>query len=112
MAESFHEIFVNTVIDDGSDTADLMACFEKKEVSNKKFPKLSSRVAELKTTEGGASAVCEVMKKYEEAAKEQARIELLAQLVADNQLDEAIAAARLNVSVEVFRDMCNKVKIA
>lgn len=28
------------------------------------FPKFSARVKELKTTEGGASAVCEVMDKY------------------------------------------------
>lgn len=66
--DGLHEIFVNTVIDDGSDIADLMACFMKKEVKNKKFPKLSSEVTRLKTTEGGASAVCEVMQKYEKIA--------------------------------------------
>jgi len=52
-----HEIFVNTVIDDGTDVADLMACFTKKEVKNSKFPALSSEVKRLKETEGGAQAV-------------------------------------------------------
>ena len=110
--DGFHEIFVNTVIDDGSDIADLMSCFEKKEVNSKKFPKLSNRVTELKTTEGGAGAVCEVMQKYEEEAKEEVRIELLSRLVANHLLDEEIAANQLGVSIEVFRDMCNRIKIA
>lgn len=65
------EIFVNTAINDGSDLAELMACFTQKYVQNPKFPKLSSRVKMLKTTEGGASAVCEIMEKYQaEAVKE------------------------------------------
>ena len=44
----------------------------KKEVKNKKFPKFSKEMKRLKTTEGGASAVCEVMQKYEKKAVEAA----------------------------------------
>jgi len=62
--DGLYEIFVNTVIDDGTDIAELMACFTKKEVKNPKFPALSSEVKRLKETEGGAQAVCEVMQKY------------------------------------------------
>lgn len=70
--DGLHEIFVNTVIDDGTDIADLMACFMKKEVNNPKFPALSSEVTRLKSTEGGARAVCEVMEKYEKIAVNEA----------------------------------------
>ena len=73
--DGLHEIFVNTVIDDVSDIADLMSCFEKKEVNNPKFPLLSSRVRDLKTTEGGAAAVCEAMKQYEDIARAEGRAE-------------------------------------
>lgn len=43
------------VVDDNSDIAALMSCFTEKQVDNPKFPKLSSEVKRLKTTEGGAS---------------------------------------------------------
>ena len=69
--DGLHEIFVNTVVDDNSDIAALISCFTEKQVDNPKFPKLSSEVKRLKTTEGGASAVCEIMERYkEEAVKE------------------------------------------
>ena len=75
--DGLHEIFVNTAIDDGSDIADLMSCFEKKEIKSDKFPKLTRRVTELKTTEGGASAVCAVMEKYEKEAVSKEKIKIL-----------------------------------
>lgn len=62
--DGLHEIFVNTAVDDGTDIAELMACFTKKEVKNAKFPKLSSEVTRLKETEGGVQVVCEVMQQY------------------------------------------------
>ena len=65
------EIFVNTTVDDGSDIADLMSCVSTKMVDNPKFPRLSERVHELKTTEGGNSAVCQVMQHYEQIAREE-----------------------------------------
>ena len=68
------EIFVNTAVNDGSGVAELMECFTQKEVRNPKFPKLSNRVQILKTTEGGAAAMCEIMEKYmAEAAREAAK---------------------------------------
>ena len=70
--DGLHEIFVNTVIDDGTDIADLMACFVKKEVKNPKFPALSAEVSRLKETEGGAQSVCEVMEIYENIAANKA----------------------------------------
>ena len=68
--DGLQEVFVNTCIDDGTDIADLMRCFMQKEVHNKKFPKLSSRVRYLKEEEGGVSVMCEVMEQYMNEAKE------------------------------------------
>lgn len=79
--DGLHEIFVNTVIDDGTDIADLMACFMKKEVNNSKFPALSSEVQRLKRTEGGARAVCEVMEKYEGIAVKKERIKMIQEML-------------------------------
>ena len=73
--DGLHEIYVNTVIDDGSDISDLMACFMKKEVKNPKFPALSAEVARLKETEGGAQSVCAVMERYERMAVKKEKIE-------------------------------------
>lgn len=62
------EIYVNTTIKDGSNVSDLMDCFTQKMVDNPKFPRLSNRVKWLKTTKGGAVAVCEVMERYQAEA--------------------------------------------
>ena len=62
-----------TEVDDGTPIASLMSCFTKKMVDNPRFPKISERVAELKTTEGGQNAVCAVMEVYEKKAREEGR---------------------------------------
>ena len=69
--DGLHEVFVNTVVDDGSDIADLMSCFTKRMVDNPKFPIFSNEMKYLKESEGGAGSVCQVMQKYEEAARQQ-----------------------------------------
>lgn len=48
---------MNSIVDDGTDIAELMSCFTKKEVKNPKFPMLSSEVRRLKETEGGMQSV-------------------------------------------------------
>lgn len=93
--DGLHEIFVNTVIDDGSTIADLMNCFTKKEVNNPLFPKLSNRVKDLKTTEGGANAMCEVMEKY--------LLQQLVELVKEGLLNVADAARKAGISEEEFK---------
>lgn len=88
--DGLHEIFVNTVIDDGTDIADLMSCFTKKEVNNPKFPALSSEVKRLKETEGGVSAVCEVMEYYNKEAVKAERIEKIQAMLKQNCSEEFI----------------------
>lgn len=70
--DGLHEIFVNTVIKDGSRISDLMSCFSSKDVNTTEFSAVTKRFRELKS-EGGASAVCEVMEKYLEEAKDEAK---------------------------------------
>ena len=99
--DGLHEIFVNTVIDDGTDIADLMSCFTKKEVNNPKFPMLSSEVKRLKETEGGASAVSEVLTYFENAAVKKERIELIQKMIRQNYSQEQIFA--LNFTEEEYQ---------
>lgn len=62
--DGLYEVYVNTKIKDGSKVSDLMECFIQREiVDHKEFPAISKRVRELKTTEGGAGAVCDIVKK-------------------------------------------------
>lgn len=98
--DGLHEIFVNTVIDDGTDISDLMACFMKKEVKNPKFPALTAEVTRLKETEGGAQAVCEVMKKYENIAIKKERIEKIQAMIEEGCSEELIQ--RIGYTKEEF----------
>lgn len=88
--DGLHEIFVNTVIDDGTVISDLMSCFLKKEVKNPKFPKLSAEVTRLKETEGGAQTVCEVMEKYENLAIKNANIRKIMRMIEKEYSKEEI----------------------
>ena len=98
--DGLHEVFVNTVIDDGTDISDLMACFMKKEVKNPKFPALTAEVTRLKETEGGAQAVCEVMKKYENIAIKKERIEKIQAMIEEGCSEELIQ--RIGYTKEEF----------
>ena len=99
--DGLHEIFVNTTIDDGSDIAELMSCFTKKEVNDSKFPNLTRKVTELKSTEGGASAVCKVMEQYIAESK----LEQLVELVKENLLSIANAALKAGMTEEEFKKL-------
>lgn len=73
LEDGLHEIYVNTKIDDGSDIARLMKCFEQESVSDEKFPKLSARVSQFKTEEKEVQKVCSLITDYaKEYAKEHA----------------------------------------
>lgn len=99
--DGLHEIFVNTVVDDGTDIADLMSCFTKKKVNNPKFPLFSSEVQRLKETEGGLTAVCEVMEKYN---KEENK-EHIEQLLRNGVSVEIIADSFKNYSLEEIKEI-------
>lgn len=71
--DGFHRVFVNTKVDDGTDTARLMKCFLQKEVRDSKFPRTSERVHMLKHSERGMKAMCKIMEEYmKDCAREMA----------------------------------------
>lgn len=74
--DGLHELYVNTKVKDGSKISDLMDCFMQREVfDNVNFPAMSRRVRELKTTEGGAGAVCDIVQKLVDEGREEGRTE-------------------------------------
>ena len=79
--DGLYEIFVNTTIDDGSDIADLMSCFTKKEVKNPKFPVLSKRVTELKEDKGGYTAMSKIMDEYVDLCMKREHIEKIIKMI-------------------------------
>ena len=102
--DGLHEMFVNAEIKDGTDISELMTCFMQTKVENEKFQKLSNRMRFLKEDEGGVSAVCAVMQKYEDLARAEGRQEgrqegeslmakLIAFLLAKGLTEEAKRAA-------------------
>ena len=80
--DGLYEIFVNTAVDDGTEIAELMSCFTKKEVKNARFPMLSSEVRRLKESEGGMQVMCEVMQKYERLAVREDHIKKIKKMIA------------------------------
>ena len=111
--DGLHEIFVNTTIDDGTDIADLMSCFVKKEVSNPKFPILSNAVKEIKSTEGGESSMSKLMEDLlaEGEAKGKAegilegKLNQLVELVQNGMLQINDAAKVSGMPVEEFKKL-------
>lgn len=80
--DGLYEVYVNTKIKDGSKISDLMDCFTRREVfDNVDFPATSRRVRELKTTEGGASAVCDIVQKLVDEGRAEERIETLIKMI-------------------------------
>ena len=73
------------------------------------FPNPSSRVKELKTTEGGAVVLCEVMEKYMAESRAEGRLEgrleQLIDLVRNNLLSIANAALTAGMSEEEFEKL-------
>ena len=107
--EGLHEIFVNTTIDDGTDIADLMSCFVKKEVSNPKFPVLSNAVKEIKSTGGGESSMSKLMEDLlaegRAEGKLEGKIEQLVELVQQGLLQITDAAKVSGMPVEEFKKL-------
>ena len=118
--DGFNEIFVNTAVNDGSLIADLMACFVKREMQDERFPETSAEVRRLKTTEGGLSAMCEIMERYKEEARlegiaegkaqgiAEGQITMVIKLVKKNLLSKEIAAQELNITPEKLEELLNE----
>lgn len=60
------EVYVNTVIHDGSTIAELMECFMKEQLDNRRFPLLSKRAWYYKNEESGLKIMCQIVEEYAE----------------------------------------------
>lgn len=106
--DGLYEVYVNTKVKDGSRVSELMDCFTQQEaVDHVNFPATSRRVRELKTTEGGASAVCDIVKKLVDEGRAEGHaegiFEILCSLVSDGVISVAEALKRTTVSPEEFQ---------
>ena len=106
--DGLHEVLVNTVVDDGSDIADLMSCFTKRMVDNPKFPIFSNEMKYLKESEGGAGSVCQVMQKYEEAARQQGMQQGIQQGMQQGMQQEKYNNARAMLREGLSLDMVSR----
>ena len=108
--DGVQEIYVNTVVDDASDIADLMSCFTKKLVDNPKFPEFSAEVKRIKETEGGNLSMCKIMQEYEDKARDEGRkegkllgaVEVLCSLVNSGVITVSMAAQQCGMTEEAF----------
>ena len=96
--DGLHEIFVNTAVDDGTDIAELMSCFVKKEIKNSKFPCLSSEMERIKTTEGGLSVMCKEWKQDVDEALKQGHASGVAEGIEKNKFETAKAMLKKGFS--------------
>ena len=112
--DGVQEIYVNTVVDDASDIADLMSCFTKKLVDNPKFPEFSAEVRRIKETEGGNLSMCKIMQELEDKARDEGRkegrkegkllgaVETLRSLVNSGVITVSMAAQQCGMTEEAF----------
>ncbi|MGN1156689.1 MAG: PD-(D/E)XK nuclease family transposase [Agathobacter sp.] len=99
------EIYVNTAVNDGSTIAELMECFLQEQVTNNKFPLLSSRVWYFKNDEGGINAMCKIVEDY---VAEQNKDVLKIMFENGGSLELAIKMFQ-NISEEVIRKIYEEV---
>lgn len=86
------------------DVAELMEFFKNSHGQNDKFRRLTNRVHDLKNNESEVSTMCKLV---EDFAKEYAK-EILFDLVRTGALSAEIAAEKLDLSVEDFRNLLNE----
>ena len=106
--DGLHEILVNTTVNDGTAIADLMSCFIKKEFRNDNFPKLSQKVKELKSTEGGANTMSAISETIYAEGKAEGRLNQLIELVQSGLLTVNQAASVAKMSEEEFKKLMEK----
>ena len=85
-----------------------MSCFIKKEFKNDNFPKLSQKVKELKSTEGGANTMSAISETIYAEGKAEGRLNQLIELVQSGLLTVNQAASVAKMSEEEFKKLMKK----
>lgn len=106
--DGVYEIYVNTQVDDGSEIADLMRCFEQDNVVNPKFPAITRRVGYFKNSKEGRKHMCSLVDEYAKEYALKRNIEFAVSLVKKNALSIEDATKQLGISVEEFKKYLDK----
>ena len=88
--DGLHEIYVNTVCNDGSRIARLMAHFQETEVNDPEFPNYSRKMYSLKHDPKEVERVCKLVQDYAEKEKRRALYSLIqkGRLSIENAVEE------------------------
>lgn len=100
-----HEHYVNTVIDDGTDIAELMRYFVKTEATDRTHGALSDRVMILKGEGRESEYMCEIIEKMKEESRQEGKQEGIAEGEARGKIGTLIASVdnvmkKLNFNLE------------
>jgi len=106
--DGLHEILVNAEISDGSDVSELMSCFLQDEVKNAKFPRISARVNECKTSKGERTAMCKIVEEIVAQERIEERVKVFLDLFLSGDISKEKAAQKLNMSVEHFLELAKQ----
>lgn len=92
----YHGIFANTLVDDGSDKAELLQLMLRKEAFyNEKFPAVSSAIKYFKDTEGDRKEMCKsvenLAKTYAEAYAKEKQIQAIQKMLLSGKTAAQIA---------------------
>lgn len=94
----FNEIYVNTLIDDGSDIAELMKIFKSSDIpDNKKFPRICEAIKVIKE-EKGSDDMCKIVEDYGKQERREGKREAKRDLIIN-------LMKTMNVSVIESMDM-------
>lgn len=100
----FHEIYVNTVVDDGTDIAALMKLFKSSKVENdRRFPRVCERIRYFKEGKGSGD-MCEVIEEYAKEFAIQEVIEALRGL----QVDEEVIMKKIMEKYSLSKEQAEK----
>ena len=92
------EVYVNTAVKNGTTLSELMECFEKEKVDNKKFPCLSREVNYYKTVEKGIKTMCSVVEEYAQEKAASVMVHCIENLMetCNMTLQQACSALKIN----------------
>ena len=103
------EVYINTVINDGSTIAELMECFMQEQANNEKFPLLSSRVWYYKNEERGLKTMCKIVEDYAKEKMEETSLKTAKKLFENGCSLDMVIASIENISEEILRKLYEEV---
>ncbi len=109
----YHEIYVNTKVDDGNEIAELMQCFEQELVTNTKFPRLAKRVSQFKDSEKGDGRMCSLIEEYVEKRALEMRDDIRAEIKAEivrNMLKKGLTCEEISELIPILPEQIEEIR--